>query len=570
MAPRIIIDFPNSSGQPGRRAFRAPQRIISTDDANAVMDALREVEVFCAGGATAVGFIAYEAASAFDAAFRTHAPGDLPLLWFAIFEQEFVAAATAPATRDQLNWQIDLTRAQHERKVARIREEIAAGSTYQVNFTTRMRAHFAGDAHGLYEAVRPMQGAGYHAFIETADWCVVSLSPELFFEVEGRSIRSRPMKGTRGRGRFSAEDEVLAAELRDSAKERAENLMIVDLMRNDVGRVAETGSVHVTSLYDVERYPTVHQLTSTVEATLRDEVSFADVMCALFPAGSVTGAPKISTMRLLSELEQSARGIYCGAIGIVERNRCTFNVPIRTIWIDRRTQTAEYGTGGGITADSVAKNEYNELLTKALVVSQSWPSFELLETMRLENGEIVRLTRHLRRLEESAEYFGFPYCHDDVLASLTGHTGTARVRLLLDAKGAVRCETQPLDAIEPLPRVVLALGPVSSRDRFLFHKTTHRRQYEKHVAGAPEYFDVLLWNERDELTEFTRGNVVLEIDGERVTPQRESGLLAGVMRGELLDQGVIVERIITKPELMQATRIWFINSVRGWVEVQLA
>jgi para-aminobenzoate synthetase/4-amino-4-deoxychorismate lyase len=277
-------------------------------------------------------------------------------------------------------------------------------------------------------------------------------------------------------------------------------------------------------------------------------------------------------MRLISELEESARGVYCGAIGIVEQNRCTFNVPIRTIWVDRRTRTAEYGTGGGITADSVAEHEYDELLTKALVVSQSWPVFELLETMRLESSEILRLDRHLRRLEESAEYFGFPYCHDDVLTKLREATkaGTARLRLLVDAKGAARCEADPLEPLEATPYVGLARSPVSSQDRFLFHKTTHRRQYEKHAAGAPDCFDVLLWNERDELTEFTRGNVVLEINGERVTPKRESGLLAGVMRGELLDQGVVVERVITKPELEHATRLWFVNSVRGWVEVRLS
>jgi para-aminobenzoate synthetase/4-amino-4-deoxychorismate lyase len=291
----------------------------------------------------------------------------------------------------------------------------------------------------------------------------------------------------------------------------------------------------------------------------------------LFPPGSVTGAPKISTMRLISELEQSPRGIYCGAIGIVEQNRCTFNVPIRTIWVDRRPQIAEYGTGGGITADSVAEQEYNELLTKALVVSQSWPTFELLETMRLDNAEIVRLNRHLRRLEETAEYFGFRYCHDDIMARLnqTKNAGTARLRLLVDAKGDVRCEVQPLDPIKPRPTVVLARTAVSSQDRFLFHKTTHRQQYERHVADAPDAFDVLLWNERDELTEFTRGNVVLEIDGERVTPARDCGLLAGVMRGELLDQGVIVERVITKPDLTRAERVWFITSLRGWVEVRL-
>lgn len=568
MAPRIILDFPDADGISRRRFFRAPQRIVAAPVIADVVPALDEVEAFCAGGATAVGFVSYEAAPAFDRAFVTHAPGDVPLLWFAIFEQEygFIESAGAAVLPD---WRIDSTRAEHRAAVRRIREEIAAGTTYQVNFTTRMHAAFEGDAFALYESLRRAQGSGYHACIETDEWCVLSLSPELFFETRGNRITTRPMKGTRARGRFHEEDEALVDELRSSSKERAENLMIVDLMRNDIGRVAEAGSVQVTSLFDVERYPTVHQLTSNVTATLRADTTLAAMFTALFPPGSVTGAPKISTMQLIAELEKSRRGVYCGAVGIVQQNSCVFNVPIRTIWLDRRAGTAEYGTGGGITADSVSADEYDELLTKALVVSQKWPEFELLETMRSVNGQIVRWWRHHRRLVESADYFGFSLCHEQIESVLASITGNVKVRLLVNAAGTARVETAAIEALPKELHVALAEEPVSSRDPFLFHKTTHRETYDRHMARAGAAFDVLLYNERAEITEFTRGNVVIELNGQRVTPPRNCGLLAGVFRGELLDQGAVVERVITRPELARATRMWFVNSVREWLEVRM-
>ena len=573
MVPRIILDFPDSEGRPGRRFFHAPQRIVSTSCHSEIPRLLAEIEADCAAGATAIGFLSYEAAPAFDPAFEVHAAAQVPLMWFALFEQEQTVAEAGSTTEARLSWQPDTTREQHAAAVARIREEIAAGTTYQVNFTLRMRGAISEDARLLYEALRRAQGVGYHALIETDEWCVLSLSPELFYETEGRAIRTRPMKGTRGRGRYSEEDEILARELRTSPKERAENLMIVDLMRNDVGRVAKAGSVHVTRLYDVERYPTVQQLTSTIEATLRDGVGLPEIMGALFPPGSVTGAPKISTMKLIRELEASPRGIYCGAIGIVERNRSVFNVPIRTIWLDRTTGAAEYGTGGGITADSRAKDEYEELLTKTLVVSQPWPTFELLETMRAEAGSVVRLDAHLDRLERSAEYFGFAFSLDRIMSALdnalNGAPAQARVRLLMADDGGVRVEVSVLDELPAVRDVAFAETPVHARNRFLFHKTTHRRVYEQHAAERPDAFDVLLYNERDEITEFTRANVVVELDGVRYTPARDSGLLAGVFREELLDAGEIQERVITRPQLANAARIWWINSVREWVEVRL-
>jgi para-aminobenzoate synthetase/4-amino-4-deoxychorismate lyase len=278
-------------------------------------------------------------------------------------------------------------------------------------------------------------------------------------------------------------------------------------------------------------------------------------------------------MRLINQLEPSPRGIYCGALGIVERSGSVFNVPIRTIWLDRKTRRAEYGTGGGITADSAAESEFDELLTKTAVVTEVWPDFQLLETMRAHAGAVLRLDRHLQRLEESADYFGFEFCPETIARALREQLvhapNDARVRLLLSEEGLVQVECAALDSLPANPTVAWARTPVQSGNRFLFHKTTHRAVYDAHARAAASSFDVLLFNERDEVTEFTRGNVVVELAGKLLTPARESGLLAGVFRNELLAAGVVAEAVVPKSAIAHAARMWFVNSVREWVEVRL-
>jgi para-aminobenzoate synthetase / 4-amino-4-deoxychorismate lyase len=525
---------------------------------------LAEAEDAAQRGFHAVGYVSYEAAPAFDAALAVRAGGAMPMARFEVFSGYSSEPLPAPARAESISWALP-DRSRYIGAVERIREEIAAGRTYQVNLTARLTAAFAGDAFALYESMRRAQGAGYHAYLELPDFTIASASPELFFAIDGRRIRTRPMKGTRARGRYTAEDDQLARELALSEKDRAENLMIVDLLRNDLGRVAEVGTVDVTSLFEIERYHTVHQMTSRIEARLGENVSLLDVFDALFPCGSVTGAPKISTMQLIAELESETREVYCGAIGVIEPGRATFSVPIRTVWIERARALACYGTGAGITYDSDAALEYDEIVAKAAVLTEEWPDFELLETMRLEQGEIVRLERHLARLMDSASYFGITIDATAARSALSNlpPTGTGRVRLLVDQTGQPRTE---LHALEPVERrdVSVALTPVRSSDRFLFHKTTNRGVYQRHSSDA---WDVLLWNERGEITEFTRGNVVLMLDGELVTPARDCGLLAGCFRAQLLDAGTVREAVIPLTDLGRATSIWFINSVREWVEV---
>jgi para-aminobenzoate synthetase/4-amino-4-deoxychorismate lyase len=332
--------------------------------------------------------------------------------------------------------------------------------------------------------------------------------------------------------------------------------------------------VRVPRLLEVERYRTVWQMTSTVTGTLRGDVGLLDLFRALFPCGSVTGAPKISTMGVIARLEASPREVYCGAIGWAGPDGCAFNVPIRTLWLDRETGRAEYGAGGGVVWESAAADEYDELLAKAAVLREPWAEFELLETLRLEDGRCVRVERHLARMAASADYFGFRFPGDDVRRRLEDlaaalPAGPHRARVLLDSDGAAQVEAAPLPEAPSSPEVVLAAAPVSSADRFLYHKTTNRAALDARRAGARDAFDVLLRNERDELTEFTRGTLVLELDGRKVTPALACGLLPGCLRAELIEKGEVAETVIPVSALARATRVWFVNSLRGWVAVRV-
>ncbi|HEX7175627.1 MAG TPA: aminodeoxychorismate synthase component I [Pyrinomonadaceae bacterium] len=374
--PTLIFDFADERGQPRRLCFSRPVEVVEARTPREVRPALRRVEEAVGAGYYVGGFIAYEAAPAFDSSLVVRdsaaSASALPLLWFALFN---APDAHGPVEDEQArfsvsNWSPSIDRHAYERSVAAVREAVARGDTYQTNYTFRLRAHFAGDALAFYRYLCARQRADFCAFLDTGRHKILSASPELFFRQRGRRILTRPMKGTARRGRNAEEDAAQSRWLEGSEKNRAENVMIVDLMRNDLGRVAETGSVRASELCRVETYPTVFQMTSAVEATLRDGATLEDVLAALFPSGSVTGAPKVSTMRLVAALEDSPRGVYCGSVGLIEPGgAAVFNVAIRTVVIDSETGAAEYGTGGGITWDSAAAEEYDEALAKAALLS---------------------------------------------------------------------------------------------------------------------------------------------------------------------------------------------------------
>jgi para-aminobenzoate synthetase/4-amino-4-deoxychorismate lyase len=381
------------------------------------------------------------------------------------------------------------------------------------------------------------------------------------------------MKGTARRGRTLDEDRARRDALRASSKEQAENVMIVDMIRNDLGRIATTGTVRVTDLFALERYPNVWQMTSTV--TAESTATLDEVFAAMHPSASVTGAPKVRTMELLRGWEDGPRGVYTGAVGYVAPGgRAHFNVAIRTAVVDHERGRVHFGVGAGIVWDSDPQQEYEECLAKGAVFGSRRPSFELLETLLWSPGEgFLLLERHLGRMRGSAEYFGFANDETATRSALNdavqGAQESLRVRVLAGRNGSVRVETlafQPEPAHAPV-RLALATGPVDVDDVFLYHKTTHREVYDR--ARRPAHDETLLWNARGEVTEATIGNVVVELNGRRLTPPVACGLLAGTFRAELLARGEVAEAVIPVSALGDATRVWLINSVQGWKEAIL-
>ncbi|MGE0392385.1 MAG: aminodeoxychorismate synthase component I [Vicinamibacterales bacterium] len=579
--PTVLIRTPNRGPW---LELAAPVAILTAARADSLPALLAEVEAQAAGGYLVAGYVTYEAAAAFDLPVQP-APGRVPLAWFGLFRPaDAVLHERVPdhwhGPRPRLAWHPSVDPRAYEAAVARLHEHIGEGDAYQLNYTFRMRTEFSGDPRALFAALDAAQGGAWSAFIDTGDLAVCSASPELFFARDGRRLITRPMKGTVPRGRTPEEDAVLARTLTESAKNRAENVMIVDLMRNDVGRIARPGSVAVTALFEAERYPAQWQMTSTVEAELIDGAGLPAIFGALFPAGSVTGAPKIRSMQILADIEDAPRGLYCGAIGLVEpEGRAHFNVAIRTVTVDRRAGTAEFGVGSGIVWDSDAASEFEECRLKAAILTTPEPAFALVESLRWEPGAgYARTARHRARMAASADYFGFPFdapAFDAALARAAGALSQpAKVRVLLARDGGITVDVRALDpASAPVPvplRVALADRPVDPADVFLFHKTTRRDAYERADAAKPPGVDtVVLWNTAGEVTEAVNFNVVAEIDGRAVTPPVACGLLAGTLRAELLDAGTITERTITVADLRAAARLWLINSVRGRVEATL-
>ncbi|MDI2091504.1 aminodeoxychorismate synthase component I [Commensalibacter oyaizuii] len=551
-----------------RYCFEKPLYKIATNKLDEVISCLHQVEQAVAKGYYAAGFISYEAAPAFRSYLKTHPPSDFPLIWFGIFDQP-VAATTFGKNIGSLShpqWFENVSWEEYRQAIEKIQHHIAIGDTYQVNYTLRMYAQFKQDPYAFYLHLLKAQQANYSAYLDIGSYQILSASPELFFEFKEGTIITKPMKGTAPRGVTNDEDDANQRILHNE-KNHAENLMITDLLRNDLGQIALQGSVNVPNLFTVEKYPTVWQLTSTVTASVSTTMTVTEILQALFPCGSVTGAPKAKTMDIICQLEKEPRNIYCGALGIITPNQqAIFSVPIRTMIIDK--DQAVYGVGGGITWDSTSKDEYEEIIHKAQVLYQSKIPDQLLETLLLENGNYFLYDYHLDRLKESAHYFNFSYDFlsiKKVLAQLAQNHphGSWKIRLLLTATGKV--ETQISEVFPILSSLRATWSPMGmhSRNTFLYHKTTQREFYPK-VSMDQE---CLLFNERNEVTEFVNGNVILYKEGEWITPVCRSGLLNGTMRQYLLEQNKIKEAVIYKKDIQPGCKMAFINSVRKWRNV---
>ncbi|MFC7392926.1 aminodeoxychorismate synthase component I [Scopulibacillus cellulosilyticus] len=575
-SPFLFFEFTGQDGKKNPMCFQNPKEIIVVDSIDEIVPALIKVQNAVNSGYYAAGYLSYEAAPAFDQAYSVKSGNKMPLLWFGVFQEpEMIDNIPSDGGYSVSNWESATTFDHYQSEISKIKEKIGEGATYQVNYTMRLHSQFEGDDLSFYKQLSRAQSSNYSAYLNIGTYRILSASPELFFCWDGKEIVTRPMKGTTKRGLLWEEDEQNAKWLFESEKNRAENVMIVDLLRNDLGNIAETGSVEVSQLFEIEKYPTVLQMTSTIKALTRPEIQLKDIFSALFPCGSITGAPKVSTMQIISDIEDSPREVYCGAIGFMSpKGEAVFNVPIRTVVINMNTNEAEYGVGGGITWDSTTKSEYNEMVTKAELLTNQLPEFDLIESLKLENGHYYLFDRHINRLQKSAVYFCFPLSVEDINNALnefaeSHNKGIYKVRLLVSQNGKVSVEGQMITSLTEPKHVALADAPISKDNPFLYHKTTHRRVYDQCRLNYSNVFDVLLWNKEGELTEFTIGNVVLELDGELWTPPCKSGLLAGTFRDELLSSGKIRERVLKIDDLKACSSIWLINSVRGWVQVKL-
>lgn len=574
--------------------FSQPLAVLAAGSLADVPVVLREVQRQTQErGRWAAGFLSYEAAPALDPAMQVSPPDpDFPLAWFAIYAPpELLPAGAVRAANRAANragsgpallpgpWQPLAAQDSYRSAVGMVKAHIAAGDTYQVNLTYRLLAQHDPSRPlpppwPAFTALADAHHAPYAAFLDGGSWALCSISPECFFTLDGSTLTTRPMKGTAPRGVTLEADQAAADWLRSSEKNRAENLMIVDMARNDLGRVARTGSVRVTDLFTVEKHSTVWQMTSGVQAETGADLP--EIFQCLFPAASITGAPKLRTMQIIAALENTPRQAYTGAVGFVGPGRqAQFNVAIRTLQFDANRQQARYGVGGGIVWDSEPSDEWQETLAKARILHEPPQPFDLLETLRWtpHDGWFL-LEQHARRLARSAEYFGFPFDRREMLAALgcaaAGAGGAAlRARLLLSPDGEMRVETQPLAQGGSPLRVALARSPVASGDRFLYHKTTCRARYQQALAECPGFDDVLLWNERGEVTESTIANLFARIGGRLVTPPLECGLLPGTYRAWMLETGQAAEAVIRKEDLQRCEQVLLANAVRGMWPVQV-
>ena len=545
-----------------------------------VVATVAAAEAAAARGRWVVGYVAYEAGRAFDRAFPDRSPPvGLPYAQFVVFgDREPIEPLDRTIRGGNHQWNHELVglrrspaAAGYEADVEAIRRRIELGDAYQVNLTSRFHAQLDGDPASLYASMARAQRGAYNIFLEFGDLVVISASPELFFEWDGTTITTRPMKGTIPRGARLAEDADAAATLRTSAKDRAENVMIVDLLRNDLSRLAEVGSVRVPALFDLERYETVWQLTSTVQATTRPGTDLAAILGATFPCGSITGAPKASAMSIIDGLEPEPRGVYCGAIGMLAPPdagiRARFSVAIRTAIVDRPSGRFVYGSGGGITWSSDPASESAEADAKARVLTERRPSFRLLETIRLDVGGPGDLTAHLDRLEASAEWFGFACDRaaiDREIRLLPRPNLQQRLRILLARDGTTSLSVTALGA-EPATSISLAIDTerLRSDDTFCRHKTSNRAHYEAARGRHPEADDVVLVNERGEVMETTIANLLYRLGSRWYTPALSSGGLNGIGRQGLLDAGEITERVLWLDELRSCDELRVVSSLRG-------
>ena len=570
MHRKTVIDF-RALGE--RYTFIQPIKELKTRDLSEVANLLAQVESYQEQGYYVVGYVGYEAAPAFEEKLAVHKVPLLGeyLLYFTVHDR--VETSPIPLTYDDIdlpsNWQEVTSEADYEKAIAQIHHHLRQGDTYQVNYTVQLKQDLSANPFAIYNRMVVEQEAGYNAYIEHDEMAVISMSPELFFEQNDRELTTRPMKGTTQRGVTDDEDLKEAAWLEQDPKNRSENMMIVDLLRNDMNRISEVGSEHVERLCQVEQYSTVWQMTSTIKSQLREDVDLVAVFRSLFPCGSITGAPKIATMEIIKNLEPQPRGVYCGTIGILLPNgRRIFNVAIRTIQLHQGK--AIYGVGGGITWDSTWESEYREVHQKAAVLYRKQARFQLITTGKISQNSLLFEDQHLERLTKASRYFAYPFDPKKLRQKIEEECQACdvnqdyRLRISLSKSGEMKLSRQILAPLSPsFCKAKLCLQEADLNQSFTYFKTTHR----PHLSLGEQ--EKIYHNKSGELLETSIGNLVLKIAGKLYTPPINLGILPGIYRQYLLESGQVEEKVLTVEDLKQAEVIYACNAVRGLYELKV-
>ena len=589
----LLDDSKSPKSESKNLFFSNPQHEIIARTESELAPALEEIEQYKKQGLYLCGYLSYEAGYYFiDKTIQPrHKKIQQPLLYFIAFkdlqrpshddiEACFNRAELFPASQLCLHdLQLNVSKPDYLKNISKIKEYISAGDTYQINYTLKYKFKLQGTAASLYKALRKKQPVEFGALLNFPESKIVSLSPELFIKKGGDTLTSKPMKGTAKRGKDKQEDDAIVKFLKSDSKTLSENVMIVDLIRNDFGRVCKTGSVHVKNLFQVQTFKSLHQMISTVKGTLKKNLSFSDLLHALFPCGSITGAPKIRTMEIINELETEPRGIYTGAIGYLKPDGdFYFNVPIRTIAITENNE-CEMGIGSGIIYESDVEDEYQECLLKADFLTSLNQDFYLIESFRLDadKNEFINLEQHLQRLTKSADSFGFKVNQEMIEEELSKikkslSLGIHKIRLTAFQNGEVKITHSAVEKDNGMPKkIAISDTKIDSTSIFQHHKTSRREHYNQAYNKAAEegFYDVLFFNENDQLVEASRHNIFIKKNNQYHTPPLLQGALGGIQRQAFMREYDVKETSLTRIDLENADEILLTNSVRGAVTVTI-
>ena len=585
-----VIEVPGSAffytpliyGKSNSYLFLKPEKKILVRSLRNLDENFKEIDKHIQKGFIGYSLLNYEAGYLFEKSLNKYSPKEENLIQFFFYDKKDVQIINSSLIEFEnkekykvKNFKLNTSKRDFAKSIKKIKYFIKEGDTYQVNYTVKAKFDFEGSIAALFSNLVFNQSAKYIAVINNNSNIIISFSPELFFEIEKRKIISKPMKGTAKRGIEPTSDSLKRYELRNSIKNRSENIMIVDMIRNDLGKVSKYNSVQVNDMFEIEKYESVFQMVSTIEAELKKEIKLTDVIKNIFPCASITGAPKIQTMKIIKELEKENRGIYTGAIGLITKDKFTFNVPIRTLLMNKNNGKGEIGLGSGVVWDSSSEEEYYETLLKGKFLYKPQKQFELLETMLVKNGKILFLKAHLDRMNQAAEYFLFNFDREMVqneLNKIVKNITSDHVRLRVTLNKFGKLSYSVLDLSQPFSEINIIISDkkINSKNTFQYFKTTNRNLYDSQFKkySGKGFFDVIFFNERNELAEGSITNIFIEKNGIISTPNINSGILSGVYRKHLLSKdSSIIKRKLYYSDLIQADKIFLTNSVRGQVIV---